>query len=109
MALTGPSADHFEEELAGLDALEAIERTSRSLARRFWGSLWPKIAAIAIVLLGWQTLVWIHWKPTYVLAGPGPVFRGLWSDLVGGVLLRAVGITMQRAAVVYGLAVLFWS
>jgi NitT/TauT family transport system permease protein len=109
MALTGPNADHFEEELAGLDALEAVEQTSRSLARRFWSSLWPKVVAIAIVLLGWQALVWIHWKPSYVLTGPGPVFRGLWSDLVDGVLLRAVGITMQRAAVGYGLAVVIGS
>jgi len=72
--------------------------------RAFWSALWPKLAAIAIVLLGWQTLVWSHWRPSYVFPGPGSAFRSLWNDLANGSLPKAVGITLERAAIGYALA-----
>jgi NitT/TauT family transport system permease protein len=57
-------------------------------------------------MLAWQAVVWTHWRPSYVLPGPGPVFRRLGHDLAGGELPRAVAITMRRAAVGYGLSVI---
>ena len=46
-----PEPAPFEEELAGLDALEVKTPRARSRARRIWSSLWPKFAAVGIVLL----------------------------------------------------------
>jgi len=56
------------------------------------------------VLFVWQAIVWTHWKPSYLLAGPGPTFRTLWDDLSNGQLPRAVGVTLRRAALGYGIA-----
>lgn len=51
-------------------------------------------------------MVWSGWRPDYVLPGPGAVFERIASDAADGVLFRAVGITMSRAALGYALAVL---
>jgi NitT/TauT family transport system permease protein len=92
---------------AGLDALELGPAPARTaLGRRVWRGAWPKLLAVAIVVLAWQLVVLAEWKPEYVLPGPGTVFADL-STLVGtaefwdGVLL-----TMQRAVTGFALAVL---
>jgi NitT/TauT family transport system permease protein len=54
-------------------------------------------------------IVWLGVKPTYALPGPVTVFRQLITDIDNGVLLKATGNTMQRAAVGYGIAVLIGS
>lgn len=100
-----PEPAPFEEELAGLDALEAKTPQARSRARRGWSATWPKLAAIGIVLLLWQSLVWIHFRPL-ILYGPGPVFKSLWSDMRNGRIPTAIGVTMERAAIGYFLALL---
>jgi NitT/TauT family transport system permease protein len=97
--------ERLDAELAGLDALDTAVSPVRGRVHRLWSSLWPKLAALGIVLFLWQVLVWSHWKPDYALAGPGPTFRSLWHDLSNGVLPRAIGVTMRRAAVGYSLAV----
>jgi len=104
-----PEPAPFEEELAGLDALEVKTPRARSRARRIWSSLWPKVAAVGIVLLVWQILVWAHWRPKYVFPGPGAAFRSLWDDVANGRVLRATGVTMERAAIGYGIALLIGS
>jgi len=104
-----PEPAPFEEELAGLDALEVKTPRARSRARRIWSSLWPKFAAVGIVLLVWQILVWAHWRPKYVFPGPGAAFRSLWDDVANGRVLRATGVTMERAAIGYGIALLIGS
>jgi len=53
------------DELAGLDALETELDTRPSLGRRIWSTAWPKLLALAIVLVGWQLLVWVGWKKEY--------------------------------------------
>jgi NitT/TauT family transport system permease protein len=101
-----PSGAGFEAEMAGLDALEAhAAPNDRGLAARAWSALWPKVAAVSIVLALWQVVVWSHWRPSYVLPGPGPVFRGLWHDMGTAVFWKAIGITMRRAVIGYTLAV----
>jgi NitT/TauT family transport system permease protein len=57
------------------------------------------------VLFVWQVVVWSHWKPSYLLAGPGPTFRSLWHDIANGVLPSAIGVTLRRAALGYAIAV----
>lgn len=92
-------------ELAGLDALDLEAAPTRSRARSTWTAVWPKLAAMALVIFAWQSVVWSQWRPTYVLPGPGPVFGRLWRDLATGELLGAVGVTMRRAAVGYGISI----
>lgn len=75
-----------------------------SRAKRMWSSVWPKLAAIALFHLVWQAVVWSHWKPSYVLPAPGPVYRELWHQLTDGTILDALRLTMWRAAKGFGLA-----
>lgn len=103
-----PEPAPFEEELAGLDALEAKRQEVRSRARRAWSATWPKLAAIAIVLLVWQTLVWIHFKPL-ILYGPGTVFRQLGHDIGNGRIPHALATTLERAAIGYSAALVIGS
>ncbi len=95
----------LDEEISGLDALELPKPTPKTLATRVWERSWPKLAAAAIALGGWQLLAASGWKPNYVLPPPRPVLERLWADLVSGDLEAAVAITMRRAAVGYGLAI----
>jgi NitT/TauT family transport system permease protein len=98
-------AERLSVELAGLDALDAAPVRPASPARRAWSAAWPKAAALALALLAWQAVVWSHWKPGYVLPGPGPVLRALAHDVGTGSFWQAIGTTLRRAASGYALAV----
>jgi NitT/TauT family transport system permease protein len=98
-------AKDLSAELAGLDALEDALASAPSRARRAWSAVWPKLAAIAIALLLWQCVVWSHWKPEYVLPGPGTVLRTLWDQAHTGRFWSAVGRTLQRGVTGYLVAV----
>jgi NitT/TauT family transport system permease protein len=89
---------------SGLDALEQSEGRPPTRAQRAWLATWPKLVAIALVLLFWQVVVWSGWKPKYVLPGPAPVFSRLWKDLVNGDLLDATAVTLRRAFVDFAIA-----
>jgi NitT/TauT family transport system permease protein len=95
---------NHEREIAGIDALEIPLRAEPSFLSKTWSSAWPKLAAIGLFLLAWQTVVWSGWKPDYVLPGPAPVFEQLGADIADGSLLSAAAITMQRAAIGYGIS-----
>src|SRR4051794_19654522 len=82
---------------AGLDALDLAPAPVVGRARRTWSATWPKLAALGIALLAWQAVVWSHWKPAYVLPGPGRVFPVLREQLADGTLLHALRLTMGRA------------
>jgi NitT/TauT family transport system permease protein len=94
-----------EVELAGLDALEASGGRARP-ASRVWSALWPKLAAIAIALGIWQIVVWCHWKKVYVLPPPSTVFTELRNLVTTDTFWHAVGVTMRRAGVGFGLALI---
>ena len=98
-------ADRLSVELAGLDALELGGGPSSSRLRRVWASAWPKITAVAIAVAAWQVVVWTHWKPSFVLPGPRPVFHALGHDVHTVVFWRAIGTTMRRALTGYVIAV----
>ncbi|MGD9999566.1 MAG: ABC transporter permease [Ilumatobacteraceae bacterium] len=91
---------------AGLDALDLGGDDGEGRARRVWSATWPKVAAIAIAGFLWQAVVWSGWKPEYALAPPADTLRDLRDLVADGTLFKAVRITMQRAAMGFGLAVL---
>jgi NitT/TauT family transport system permease protein len=94
----------LDDELRGLDNLDLPLRPAVDRLRSAWSTLWPKIAAIGIVLAIWQIAVWARVWPQWALPGPVDVFGRLLSDITTSALPRAILITMQRAAIGYGLA-----
>jgi NitT/TauT family transport system permease protein len=92
--------------LAGREVVETTERRPRRLPLlRVWSWLWPKLAAIALVLAAWQATVWSGWQPDYVLPGPAPVFQRLAHDLRDSNFDLGIAITMRRALSGYAIAV----
>src|ERR1700693_5573441 len=93
--------------LEGLDALEqpqaAAVNGARSLAARAWRAAWPKLAAIALVLLIWELIAASGWKKL-IFPAPGPTLANLWDQLGTGLLWHAVGTTLYRALIGFGLA-----
>ncbi|HET7521020.1 MAG TPA: ABC transporter permease [Candidatus Limnocylindria bacterium] len=96
-------------ELAGLDALELPITPRQSLPWRMWRATWPQLAAAAVVIAVWQLVVMSGVKPTYVLPGPLTVGERLVQDLADSRLLMAIGTTMRRIALGFGLALLIGS
>src|SRR5208337_2752887 len=101
----------YEEKLAWLESLEAPspeELRGRRLAQRAWGGIWPVVLAIALVLAGWELIHLSGWKK-YVFPGPGATLANLWDQLHTGLLWHAIGTTVERAIIGFGLAVLIGS
>ena len=96
-----PSTPSLDEAFAGLNALEQFEDAGRPrFARRAWRATWPKLLALALILLVWQAAVWVHWKP-YILQSPATVARQLW-ELVGTALFwQACWVTAQQVVIGY--------
>ena len=98
------SVPTVDQELAGLDALDAPADDQLSPARRLWLSVWPKVLAIAIVGGVWQAVVWSGWRPEYVLPSPPTVLKRFFTDLGDATTWEAIANTMKRAATGYTLA-----
>ncbi len=106
----GASAPAYAEKLTWLESLEApgsepADQRSRKLARRVWASLWPKALAVIIVLAIWQLIHLSGWKKD-IFPGPGATLANLGDQLKTGLLWQAIGTTLQRAVIGFGLAVL---
>ena len=86
----------------GADRSLAARRSGR--LRRAWSAIWPRLAALGLLFLGWQAVVWSGWRPEYVLPGPVTVLQRLFDDLRAGTLPQAVVVTLQRAAIGYAIA-----
>jgi NitT/TauT family transport system permease protein len=81
--------------------------------------VWPPLLAVALVLLVWETLVLVGWKPAYVLPAPATVGGELVTLLASPDFWTAITITMVRALVgfavslaigtVLGIAVSRWA
>jgi NitT/TauT family transport system permease protein len=101
-----------DQALQGLDNLEIGPRTtgrrSARLATKTWSAAWPKLLAIALVLLVWQIVHLTGWKGL-VLKGPGTVLPDLWQMAQHGQIWAAIGVTMKRALIGYGLALIIGS
>ncbi len=52
----------------------------------------------------WQLLAIAEIWPSYLFPSPGSVFRSLWSNIQSGVIIHALGVSMQRLAVGYSIS-----
>jgi NitT/TauT family transport system permease protein len=98
----------YEEKLAWLESLETAspeKQRGRRLATRVWGGTWPVLLAIAIVLAIWQLIHLSGWNEN-IFPGPGATLANLWDQLQTGQLWHAIGTTVERAVIGFGLAVL---
>ncbi|MFG3557657.1 ABC transporter permease [Micromonospora sp. NPDC047557] len=96
------STARSDAEISGLDALEIAGREKEvSRSTRLWAATWPKLAALAIVIVAWQVVVWSGWKPPYSLPGPLVVGRELVTQAQGPQLWEGLVTTLRRAAVGY--------
>ena len=85
------------------DAVLIRELMAKPAGRKLWPAVWPKLLAVAIFIGAWQVVVWLHWKPEYIVPSPFTVLNQLRHDL--GTLTGSVGVTMRRAGVGFGLAI----
>jgi NitT/TauT family transport system permease protein len=94
-----------DRDVAALAAAPSPPRVRRGAARalRVWSTTWPKLLAIAIVILGWQTLVWVHFRPEYLVPSPFTVFDQLFHE--PGTMLSASVVTLRRGAVGFLIAI----
>jgi NitT/TauT family transport system permease protein len=68
--------------------------------------MWPKLLAVSIVIGFWQFLVFIEWRPVYVLPAPGTVFSQLIELMQSERFWSAVNTTMSRAVIGFIIALL---
>ncbi|HEY2688161.1 MAG TPA: ABC transporter permease [Streptosporangiaceae bacterium] len=98
--------------IEGLDRLELGSipggRDSGRKLRKAWTAVWPKLLAIALILVIWQIVHLTGWK-SYVLKGPGTVLSDLWHQMHHALLWQAIGITLRRAVMGYALALIIGS
>src|SRR5260370_6721262 len=98
--------------ITGLDRLESGPAPAAPDAARFarsaWAAAWPKLLAIALVLVIWQLVHLTGWK-SYVIKGPTTVLPDLWGQLHHALLWQAIGITLRRAVIGYALAIVVGS
>jgi NitT/TauT family transport system permease protein len=101
-----------DQALRGLDNLELRPDQGKPepgrLARKAWAAAWPKVLAIALVLVVWELIALTHWKP-YVFKGPGPVLSDLWQQMQHGMLWASIGWTMRSALSGYLIALIIGS
>jgi len=102
--ITDTDERELDQQLSGLDALELAPPPRAEWATRLWSAAWPKLLAVAIALFLWQLVVWSGWKPEYVLPGPKTVFQALWDGFSNGTIWKGIRLTLQRALLGYGLA-----
>jgi NitT/TauT family transport system permease protein len=88
----------YVDELKGLDALESVDERE-PLGRRIWAGLWPKAAAVALLLAVWQTVVWLRLKPEYVLPAPATAIREFLTQLTEPTFWHATTVTLTRGVV----------
>ena len=86
------------------DAVLITELRSKPAGAKLWPAVWPKLVAVVIFIGVWQAVVWSHWKAEYIVPSPFTVLRQFGHD--AGHLTGAVGVTMRRAAVGFGLSML---
>ena len=104
--------------LAGLDNLELQEALAAGpgrkgrLAAKTWGATWPKLLAIAIVLILWQLVYLADWHGSStngIMKGPVQTLPVLWHDLQHAQLWGAIGVTLRSAVIGYSAALVIGS
>ena len=64
----------------------------------------PALIALGLLLIGWACISRFGPWPPYLLPGPGSVVRSLGHTLRDGELLRAIGTSLSRLFIGYGLS-----
>ena len=95
----------IDRQITGLDALEQVADSRRSVPARIWSVTWPGLIAVAIALGAWELVVLSGWKDPWVLPGPRDALPTLWETVTSGRFWDAASLTMRRAAVGFALAV----
>jgi NitT/TauT family transport system permease protein len=102
--------------ITGLDSLELAQHqagsTSARVARRIWTASWPKLLAIAIVLVAWQLFYLVNFRGDTadgLVKGPGTTLGNLGDQLQHAQLWQAIGNTVQTAVTGYVLALVIGS
>ncbi|HEY1918356.1 MAG TPA: ABC transporter permease [Streptosporangiaceae bacterium] len=103
-----------QTSLVGLDNLELAGRSTATGGRtgrggKVWNSLWPKVAAIVLVLALWQLLYLAKVKPHYIFPGPVQVLPDLWGQMHHALLWQAISTTLKRAVIGFALALVVGS
>jgi|CZLB01.1.fsa_nt_gi NitT/TauT family transport system permease protein len=109
LTATNPVQAELLTGLTGLDNLDLAGGPGRRRPEKIWGALWPKLLALAIVLGIWEVVYLSGWKPHDIFPGPAQVFPNLWGQAQHGLLWQAIGTTVRRAAVGFGLALIIGS
>jgi NitT/TauT family transport system permease protein len=96
-----------------IEAIDQLEQVSaresgNRFGKRLWDGTWPKLLAIAIVLVIWQVIHVSGWKK-FVFAGPSATLTAFWDLAKTGLLWQAIGNTAERAVIGFALAVLIGS
>jgi NitT/TauT family transport system permease protein len=99
-------AAELAAELDTRDLADLPPRPTRAPQVRLWSGLWPQLLAFVVAVALWQGVAWSGWRPASVLPGPLPVFSRLFDDLSSASFYFGVAITLQRALIGYGIAVL---
>jgi NitT/TauT family transport system permease protein len=94
-----------DQALLGLDRLEAGGQLGQgnraaALGRKAWTATWPKLLAVALVLLVWQLVYLSGFKPL-VLQGPDSALPHLWQMLQHAQIWDAIWVTVQLAVFGY--------
>jgi NitT/TauT family transport system permease protein len=100
------TAPAYAEKLAWLEALdtEPSRDQQRRLGSRAWAAVWPKALAIVIVLAVWELIHVSGWKKE-IFPGPAATVANLGDQLRTALLWHAIGTTVERAIIGFGLSV----
>ena len=93
-------------DLETREVADLSPRPTRAPQLRLWSGLWPQLLAVVVAVTLWQLVAWSGCRPASVLPGPMPVFQRLFNDLSSGSFYIGVAITLERALIGYGIAVL---
>ncbi|MGC3994549.1 MAG: ABC transporter permease [Propionicimonas sp.] len=98
-----------EEPVVDAERMEEAEPVlpvgeRRWTARRVWSAVWPGLLAVALVVIGWELVFLSGWKPDYVLPSPAEVGAQLAAFLGQAKFWQAIGNTLVRAVLGFGLA-----
>jgi sulfonate transport system permease protein len=102
------TAPAYAEKLAWLEALDtepSRNQQQRRLGSRAWAAVWPKALAIVIVLAIWELIHISGWKKE-IFPGPAATLANLGDQLRTALLWHAIGTTVERAVIGFGLSVL---
>ena len=108
------AAETSLDPLSGLDNLELAPQPGRDFLRRgisgkALGSAWPKLLAIVLALGIWELVYLSGFKSAIIFPGPATVLANLWDQMQHALLWQAIGTTLQRAVIGFGLALIIGS